>query len=379
MHAEWVLLIVPAGCEMWMDNQCGWPRAAAAQDSSFEADWPPCWYTRSLPLGKPNNQRVKVCRGQVLHTWVPCSPGVPGAAPGAIHRGSVLRTIVCTDSFDWLRQQPVFPRRCHLVTSLPDIGELQPPMQPEAYEAWFIATVRDLISRLSEHAVACFYQTDGRHSGANGGWLDKGFLCQLGAREAGATCLWHRVVCADRPGQIRGGRCGYARLLCFSKRLRCVSAGVDVLPDRGFMSYAGAAGEAACLAAVQYVVIAHNAASAPMSQMVQSGSQGGAQTDCATALPEEESDAPALVLDPFCGEGSVLAVANALSLDAIGIDLNRKRCGEATVRRPHEHVAGSSSTSRNACRSIKYWSAWPPRAARPVVSPPAPATSGERF
>ena len=32
------------------------------------------------------------------------------------------------------------------------------------------------------------------------------------------------------------------------------------------------------------------------------------------------------VVDPFCGRGTLLAVANALGLDALGIELSGKRC-----------------------------------------------------
>ena len=35
------------------------------------------------------------------------------------------------------------------------------------------------------------------------------------------------------------------------------------------------------------------------------------------------------IVDPFCGEGSVLAVANALGFAALGIDLSAKRCKAA--------------------------------------------------
>jgi tRNA G10 N-methylase Trm11 len=31
------------------------------------------------------------------------------------------------------------------------------------------------------------------------------------------------------------------------------------------------------------------------------------------------------VVDPFCGHGTVLAVANELGLDAVGVELGRKR------------------------------------------------------
>jgi hypothetical protein len=36
-----------------------------------------------------------------------------------------------------------------------------------------------------------------------------------------------------------------------------------------------------------------------------------------------------VVLDPFCGVGTVLAVANALGLDALGVEKARKRAEQA--------------------------------------------------
>lgn len=37
----------------------------------------------------------------------------------------------------------------------------------------------------------------------------------------------------------------------------------------------------------------------------------------------------AVVVDPFCGRGTVLAVANAMGFDAIGVDLGARRCRAA--------------------------------------------------
>lgn len=42
----------------------------------------------------------------------------------------------------------------------------------------------------------------------------------------------------------------------------------------------------------------------------------------------EETDT-AVVVDPFCGHGTVLAVANTLGLDALGIDLSSRKCAFA--------------------------------------------------
>ena len=51
---------------------------------------------------------------------------------------------------------------------------------------------------------------------------------------------------------------------------------------------------------------------------------------------------PLRILDPFCGEGSVLAAANALGIDAVGVDSSRKRCRHAAayVRDRAELAAG---------------------------------------
>lgn len=38
-----------------------------------------------------------------------------------------------------------------------------------------------------------------------------------------------------------------------------------------------------------------------------------------------------VVVDPFCGRGTVLAVANAMGMDAIGVELSAKRCRAARV------------------------------------------------
>jgi hypothetical protein len=38
-----------------------------------------------------------------------------------------------------------------------------------------------------------------------------------------------------------------------------------------------------------------------------------------------------LIFDPFCGVGTVLAVANALGLDALGVEKSRKRCEQACL------------------------------------------------
>jgi len=42
-----------------------------------------------------------------------------------------------------------------------------------------------------------------------------------------------------------------------------------------------------------------------------------------------ENTSTRVVVDPFCGKGTVLAVANETGLDAIGVELSAKRCSAA--------------------------------------------------
>jgi hypothetical protein len=46
-----------------------------------------------------------------------------------------------------------------------------------------------------------------------------------------------------------------------------------------------------------------------------------------------ENTATRTVVDPFCGKGTVLAVANALGLCAVGVEISRKRARQAQAFR----------------------------------------------
>ena len=51
---------------------------------------------------------------------------------------------------------------------------------------------------------------------------------------------------------------------------------------------------------------------------------------CLDACRFVRKDTPSrTVVDPFCGWGTVLAVANALGLDAIGVDCSARMCKKA--------------------------------------------------
>jgi len=184
--------------------------------------------------------------------------------PSGVLRRGVGRTVVMAEAIRWLQRQDTLPAGYAVVTSLPDISEVRMPPRSEpcydsagpdaegsseacvsnpsmaVYEEWFIATVRLILERLAARQVAIFYQTDGRTSGEGGAWLSKSILCHMGARAAGASCVWHKIVCSTAPGVPRtSARVGYTHLLCFSREWREPPGrpAVDVLPTRGHMSW----------------------------------------------------------------------------------------------------------------------------------------------
>lgn len=203
------------------------------------------------------------------------------------------RTVHCAEAGAWLEAQGPL-QGSSFVTSLPDVSEV-PDLGLEAWKAWFAECARKILVRVPDEGVAIFYQTDVKKDGA---WVDKGYLVSKAAESAGATLLWHKVVCRRPPGTVTFGRPAYSHMLCFSRgrRLELAGATADVLAEPGEVTWTRGMGAEACLAACRFVL---------------------AQTMTRT------------VVDPFCGHGTVLAVANALGLHAVGVELSLKRARKA--------------------------------------------------
>jgi hypothetical protein len=180
------------------------------------------------------------------------------------------------------------------VTSLPDASEL-PALGLDGWRAWFERSAELACAAVADEAVAVFYQTDVKREGC---WIDKGFLVQRAAERTGSRLLWHKVVCRVPPGTTTFGRPAWAHLLCFSRALRLEprQSTPDVLPRAGAMTWPRAMPVEACVAVARFLV-AHTACRA--------------------------------VVDPFCGLGTMLAVANAHGLDAVGVERSPKRAERA--------------------------------------------------
>lgn len=203
------------------------------------------------------------------------------------------RVVHCEDGVAFIRRARLASGHA-VITSLPDSSEI-PRLGFEGWKGWFVDAVAACAAAVEDGGVSVFFQTDVKRDGR---WVDKGFLVQLGAERAGVHQLFHKVVCRASPGITTFGRPAWAHLLAFSKerRLEPGQSTPDVLPRLGEMPWARAMGVEACEAAVTFV--------------------------------KERAQAK-VVVDPFCGLGTVLAVANRHGLEAIGVELSRKRAEKA--------------------------------------------------
>ncbi len=207
------------------------------------------------------------------------------------------RSIHHGDARAWLEANPAEPGMS-VVTSLPDVSEKPGAAEAwgfEGWKAWFGAAVRQILRWTPEHSVAIFYQSDIRRGGV---WVDKGYLVMRAAEQEGASLVWHKIVCRKPPGSIALGRASYSHMLCLTRGQRAAPRrpGPDVLADAGDMNWSRAMGSRAAVVACRFLL--------------------------------EETDARTVV-DPYCGRGTVLAVANAMGLGAVGVELSAKRCRAA--------------------------------------------------
>jgi hypothetical protein len=214
----------------------------------------------------------------------PDSASASSAAP--------TRVVHHADALEWLAGGP--RAGTSVITSLPDLSEL-PALDLPGWQRWFQAAATACLAAVPPEGVATFFQSDIRRGGR---WIDKGQLVAEAAAAAGFQLLAHKIVCRKPAGTRTFGRASFSHMLTFARGLHPPADAytADVLPDAGFRPGEKAMGVAACVDACRFVL---------------------------------RGTTTRTVLDPFCGFGTVLAVANALGLDAIGVDLSTRMCRKA--------------------------------------------------
>lgn len=203
------------------------------------------------------------------------------------------RSVFCEDAIQWLETREA-QLDSSLVSSMPDISEF-PGYSLADWKNWFVNTASLILSKTTPEGVTIFYQSDIKFEGT---WVDKGYLCQKAAEALGHELLWHKVICRSPAGIATFGRPAYSHMLCFSKNLRVdISKSTpDVIPDLGDKTWQRGMGLEACLMAAKFIA---------------------------------EQTTSKTIINPFCGEGSMLAAATVYELEGIGIERSPKRAEKA--------------------------------------------------
>ncbi len=219
----------------------------------------------------------------------------------------IERKVFCEDAISWLNNFELHSGHSFL-GSLPDISEF-PGYSLERWKEWFEQTAALILSKTSPEGVAIFFQSDIKFENE---WVDKGYLVQKAAEKLGHKLLWHKIFCRVPPGMITFGRPAYSHMLCFSKTVvpDLSKSTADVIPDLGDKTWVRGMGLEASLVACHFIL--------------------------------NETSTRTLV-NPFCGEGSVLAAANFVGLHAVGIERSPKRAEKAQLLQ----VASNGKTWRD--------------------------------
>jgi hypothetical protein len=206
-----------------------------------------------------------------------------------------FREVYCDDALEWLKNFSEVSGHSFL-GSLPDISEF-PKFSLDEWKEWFQATAELILEKTSPEGVTIFFQSDIKHEGL---WVDKAYIIQKAAEKLGHKLLFHKIFCRAQPGTIMFGRPAYSHMICFSRTVvpDLAKSTADVIPDLGDKTWVRGMGLEASLVAANFIF---------------------------------KHTTTRTLVNPFCGEGSVLAAANFVGLKAIGIEKSPKRAEKARV------------------------------------------------
>lgn len=207
---------------------------------------------------------------------------------------NTLKTIVAGDAIEWLNQAEPHRARHSFVASLPDYSEF-PSWSLKDWQTWFTQTAELILTRTAPEGFTFFFQSDIKYDGA---WVDKAYLIQKAAEKQNHRLLFHKIFCRAPAGQITFGKPAYSHLLVFSesRRLELDQSTADVIPSLGQKTWPRGMGFQAANSIVTFLK---------------------------THAPEHT------LVNPFCGEAGILALADAHGIPSIGIEKSAKRAERA--------------------------------------------------
>jgi hypothetical protein len=206
------------------------------------------------------------------------------------------RDVFCEDAIQWLKTHGA-QKNISIVSSLPDWSEF-PRLSLDDWKKWFTESASLILSNCDEAGFTFFYQSDIK---VDGTWVDKSFLCQKAAEETGHALLFRKMVCRAPAGTLTFGRPSFSHLLCFSKRFRIrelSQSTSDILIHPGAPTWKRGMGLQTCLEIAKFI---------------------------------KKHQPTHLLVNPFCGEGAMLAAANHVGLRAAGVEKSAKRAEAARL------------------------------------------------
>jgi hypothetical protein len=198
-----------------------------------------------------------------------------------------VREIICHDAIPWLRHNHDVGA---VITSLPDAEEMGLPF--DQWEEWFIHAAHLCMNAASLDQPCIFYQTDRKVAGRLSSKAS--LLMRAADKKVKMNLLWHKIVMRRSPGGVDLFRPGFSHLLAFSSEATSGSATPDVLQKAASVYQNGFPINAARIA-VEFAI-------ASRAQVI---------------------------VDPFCGRGTVPALAEMLKIKSIGIDIDPAQCESA--------------------------------------------------
>jgi hypothetical protein len=207
------------------------------------------------------------------------------------------RSIICQDTQIWLKQQAK-ESIGNVVTGICDLDEIinlksnissKQKFSIDQYKTFFTSIAEKLMAITKPDGYCIFIQTDRKYEGQ---WIDKSYLLNKSAEKEGLRLLWSKVVLLREVGHTDLHRPTYSHMMCFSKKAKPGATFPDVI-DVSKILYKNGTPSLAAETAIKFI---------------------------------SQYSPYKIIVDPFVGQGTIVAYANAYGLDAVGIDIDPEQC-----------------------------------------------------